>query len=231
MYINFERADNMKYDINKLSESDISILDNIVFLDIETSGLNPITCEIIEIGAIKLEKGKVKVFNTLIKNNKEIPIEIFSLCNGLSKEELSKAPRLNDIKHNLIKFLEDKTIVCHNASFEKSFFSYYIPEIKNKIIDSMELATILEPYHKEYNLDYLLKELIYEEEYEQHRALDDAIDTLRVVNTLLYRLKEKEASSLEPLVFKINSYLNKYSLPKWDWSDIIENANYNININ
>lgn len=221
----------MKYDINKLSESDISILDNIVFLDIETSGLNPITCEIIEIGAIKLEKGKVKVFNTLIKNNKEIPIEIFSLCNGLSKEELSKAPRLNDIKHNLIKFLEDKTIVCHNASFEKSFFSYYIPEIKNKIIDSMELATILEPYHKEYNLDYLLKELIYEEEYEQHRALDDAIDTLRVVNTLLYRLKEKEASSLEPLVFKINSYLNKYSLPKWDWSDIIENANYNININ
>ena len=70
MYINFERADNMKYDINKLSESDISILDNIVFLDIETSGLNPITCEIIEIGAIKLEKGKFKVINTLIKNNK-----------------------------------------------------------------------------------------------------------------------------------------------------------------
>ena len=64
----------MKYDINKLSESDISILDNIVFLDIETSGLNPITCEIIEIGAIKLEKGNFKVFNTLIKNNKEIPI-------------------------------------------------------------------------------------------------------------------------------------------------------------
>ena len=81
-------------------------------------------------------------------------MKVFSLCNGLSKEELSKAPRLNDIKHNLIKFLEDKTIVCRNASFEKSFFSYYIPEIKNKIIDSMELATILEPYHKEYNLDY-----------------------------------------------------------------------------
>ena len=31
---------------------------NIIFLDIETSGLNPITCEIIEIGAVKLEKGK-----------------------------------------------------------------------------------------------------------------------------------------------------------------------------
>lgn len=216
----------MKYDVNKLSEAEISILDNIIFLDIETSGLNPVSCEIIEIGAVKITKGKPEFFNTLIKTNKEIPLEIFSLCKGLLKEDFKNAPRLRNIKRELIDFLEDKIIVCHNAYFEKSFFDYHIPEIKNKIIDSMELAVVLEPYHKEYNLDYLLKELVNESECEEHRALNDAIDTIRVVNELLYRLKEKEVSTLEPLTFKINSYLSKYNLPKWDWSNLIENANY-----
>ena len=38
------------------SENDIiSVLDNVVFLDIETSGLNPNKSEIIEIGAVKIK--------------------------------------------------------------------------------------------------------------------------------------------------------------------------------
>ncbi|MGL5313142.1 MAG: helicase C-terminal domain-containing protein [Peptostreptococcaceae bacterium] len=215
----------MKYDIEKLSEEYANVLDNIIFLDIETSGLNPLNCEIIEIGAIKVKDKKIETFNTLIRPNKEIPLEIFSLCSGLNKEDFNNAPRLREIKRDLVNFLEGKVVVCHNASFEKSFFDCYLPEIKNKIIDSMELAAILEPYHKEYNLDYLLKKLISDEEEEEHRALSDSIDTMRVVSNLIYRLKEKEKSTLEPLVFKINSYLSKYNLPKWDWSDILDNAN------
>ena len=216
----------MTNDINKLSEEYANILDNIIFLDIETSGLNPLNSEIIEIGAIKIKNKKTEVFDTLIKANKEIPLEIFSLCNGLNKKDFVNAPSIIEIKGKLINFLEDKVIVCHNAYFEKSFFDYYIPEIKNKIIDSMELATILEPYHKEYNLDYLLKTLISESEYEKHRALTDAIDTMKIVNALICRLKEVEVSTLEPLVFKINSYLSRYNLPRWDWSDIVESYSY-----
>ena len=38
-------------DINKIS----SIAQNVVFVDINTSGVNPYTAEILEIGAIKIE--------------------------------------------------------------------------------------------------------------------------------------------------------------------------------
>lgn len=207
-----------------------SIVQNVVFLDLETSGLNPFTAEILEIGAIKIENNKITSFHTLVKNKKEVPLEIFSLCTDLNKEDLKNAPQLSDIKIKLKEFLGDKKIICHNGEFEKKFLAYYIPEIKNEILDSMELAVILEPYHKEYNLEYLKNTLTKDLSSEKHRALEDVIDTIKVVNALLLRLKDEEskAMTLENLTFKINSTLNRFGLNKWAWSEIIDEGNYNL---
>lgn len=212
--------------INKIK----SIVQDVVFLDLETSGLNPFTAEILEIGAIKIENNKITSFHTLVKNKKEVPLEIFSLCTDLKKEDLNNAPNLLDIKGNLIRFLGDKKIICHNGEFEKKFLEHYIPEIKNEILDSMELAVILEPYHKEYNLEYLKNTLTKDSTNEKHRALEDTIDTIKVVNALLLRLKDEESKSmtLENLTFKINSTLNRFGLNKWTWSEIIDEGNYDI---
>lgn len=220
----------MEENIIKIRNDIKSVIDNIIFLDIETSGLNPNKAEIIEIGAVKIKNGEVSTLNTLVKNNKEIPLEIFSLCSDLKKEDFKSALEFKNAKNKLLNFIEDKTIICHNASFEKSFLDINIPELKNKIIDSMELAAILEPYHKEFNLDYLKKTITNKYEDEKHRALEDAIDTLEVVNSLLFRLKKKEESeyTLEPLTFRINSYLNKFGLKPWEWSKLIEDGNYDI---
>ena len=66
---------------------------------------------------------------------------------------------------------------------------------------------------------------------EKHRALDDVVDTIKVVNALLMRLKDKENKSmtLENLTFRINTTLNRFGLNKWSWSEIIDRGNYNIN--
>ena len=207
-----------------------SVVQDVVFLDLETSGLNPFTAEILEIGAIKVENNKITSFHSLVKNKKEVPIEIFSLCTGLKKDDLYNAPNLIEIKEKLKDFLGDKKIICHNGEFEKKFLEHYIPEIKNEILDSMELAVILEPYHKEYNLEYLKNTLTKDLSNEKHRALDDVIDTIKVVNSLLLRLKNEESKSmtLENLTFKINSALNRFGLNKWIWSEIIDNGDYNI---
>ncbi len=207
-----------------------SIVQNVVFLDLETSGLNPFKAEILEIGAIKIDNNKATSFHTLIKNKKEVPLEIFSFCTNLKKEELSKAPNLYDIKNKLKEFLGDKKIICHNGELQKKFLEYYIPEIKNEILDSMELSAILEPYHKEYNLEYLKNTLTKDLSCEKHRALDDVIDTIKVVNALLLRLKNEESKSgtFENLTFKINSTLNRFGLNKWIWSHIIDEGNHNL---
>ena len=213
-------------DINKIS----SIVQNVVFVDINTSGVNPYTAEILEIGAIKIENNKSASFHTFVKNKKEVPLEIFSLCTNLEQKHLDNAPSLYEIKRKFIEFLGDKKIICHNDEFEKSFLNHYIPEIKNQIIDSVELSVILEPYHKEYNLEYLKNTLTKDKSSQKHRALDDAINTIKVVNALLMRLKDKESKSmtLENLTFKINNTLNRFSLGKWIWSEIIDNGNYDL---
>lgn len=207
-----------------------SVVQDVVFLDLETSGLNPFSAEILEIGAIKVENNKITSFHTFIKNKKEVPLEIFSLCTDLNKEDLNNAPNLIDIKRDLIGFLGDKKVICHNGEFEKKFLAHYIPEIKNEILDSMELSAILEPYHKEYNLEYLKNVLTNDSSSEKHRALDDAIDTIKVVNALLMRLRDEENKSmtLENLTFKINSTLNRFGLDKWKWSQIIDGGNYDL---
>lgn len=213
-------------DINKIK----SIVQDVVFLDLETSGLNPHNSEILEIGAIKSENNKLTSFHTFVKNKREIPLEIFSLCTDLKQSDLDNAPTLCEIKKNLIEFLGDKKIICHNGEFERAFLNHFIPEIKNEILDSMELMVILEPYHKEYNLEYLKNTLTKDKSIEKHRAIDDVVDTINIINAVLMRLKDKEskAMTLENLTFKINSTLNRFGLNKWIWSELIDNGNYNI---
>ena len=213
-------------DINKIK----SIVQDVVFIDLETSGLNPHNSEILEIGAIKSENNKLTSFHTFVKNKREIPLEIFSLCTDLKQSDLDNAPTLCEIKKNLIDFLGDKKIICHNGEFERAFLNHFIPEIKNEILDSMELMVILEPYHKEYNLEYLKNTLTKDKSIEKHRAIDDVVDTINIINAVLMRLKDKEskAMTLENLTFKINSTLNRFGLNKWIWSELIDNGNYNI---
>lgn len=213
-------------DINKIK----SIVQDVVFIDLETSGLNPYNSEILEIGAIKSENNKLTSFHTFVKNKREIPLEIFSLCTDLKQSDLDNAPTLCEIKKKLIDFLGDKKIICHNGEFERAFLNHYIPEIKNEILDSMELMVILEPYHKEYNLEYLKNTLTKDKSIEKHRAIDDVVDTINIINAVLMRLKDKEskAMTLENLTFKINSTLNRFGLNKWIWSELIDNGNYNI---
>ena len=213
-------------DINKIK----SIVQDVVFIDLETSGLNPYNSEILEIGAIKSENNKLTSFHTFVKNKREIPLEIFSLCTDLKQSDLDNAPTLCEIKKNLIDFLGDKKIICHNGEFERAFLNHFIPEIKNEILDSMELMVILEPYHKEYNLEYLKNTLTKDKSIEKHRAIDDVVDTINIINAVLMRLKDKEskAMTLENLTFKINSTLSRFGLNKWIWSELIDNGNYNI---
>ncbi|MEF9992042.1 MAG: helicase C-terminal domain-containing protein [Romboutsia sp.] len=207
-----------------------SLVNNVVFLDIEVSGINPIKSEILEIGAIKIKNKEGEILNTIINNKKEIPIEIYSICSGMNKNDFENAPTLENIKKDIEDFLEDNIIICHNIDNVKKFMNYYIPNVQNEIIDVMELSVILEPYHNDYSLDYLNKVMINKSNNQKNRALSDAIDTLNIVNALLMRLKKKEESTLEPLIFKINSYLKKYNLERWQWVNIIEDANYDIKL-
>jgi ATP-dependent DNA helicase DinG len=154
-----------------------SILNNLIFLDIETTGIDPKNDKIIEIGAVKIKDKVVTRFNTLVNPNRAVPLNIFDLCKGITQEELDKAKSLDQIWLELLAFIEDLPLVCHNAGFEESFL-----EVDNKFLDSLELIAILFPELPEFNLQYLIKRFLPEYKEEIHRGLSDSEDTIRVLN-------------------------------------------------
>ena len=110
---------------------------------------------------------------------------------------MDKAPKLEEIKDDFLEFIEDKIIICHNKQFEEKFLEFHIGELKNKFLDSMELACVLEPFQREFNLDYLKKQITKDKNDEIHRALSDTIDTIDVVNALILRFKDRLEKELE----------------------------------
>jgi ATP-dependent DNA helicase DinG len=64
-----------------------SILNNLIFLNIETTGIDPISNKVIEIGAIKIRDKVVTKFNTLVNPNISVPLN-----KGILQEELDTAP-------------------------------------------------------------------------------------------------------------------------------------------
>lgn len=208
-----------------------SILKNVIFMDIETTGLDSSLNdgvkhkgEIIEIGAVKVLDDKVYTYRTLIRPEGFVPKFTFQLCKGLTMDMLLEAPTLEEVKDEFLEFIGDMPLVCHNAEFEKTFLKYYIKpdiDISNKFLDSMELVAILFPYFKEYNLDYLIKSVTTIDRDEMHRGLEDSIDTIYVVNSILIKYFN---STLDYL--SISSWFD--DIDKWQWCDYLlppENIN------
>lgn len=195
-----------------------SILNNVIYLDIETTGLDENISEIIEIGAVKIKDGEISTYSTLIKPRGRIPIEIYKLCSGLNESELYSARSLNVIKPELLEFLGDLPLICHNGNFERRFFKAYIKEIENEIMDSMELCAILELERKEYNLEALLQDMTTIKKNEAHRGLEDSIDTLIVVNALLCRLFDREEKDIKKKSLYLQITKNYEHLQEWCWT-------------
>ena len=61
-----------------------------------------------------------------------------------------------DDKVNIIKFIGGYNVICHSSYI----FRMYMKNIYNKeILDSKELSAILEPYYREYDIEYLLSKV------------------------------------------------------------------------
>ncbi|OPJ59721.1 exonuclease domain-containing protein [Clostridium oryzae] len=185
-----------------------SVLNNVVFLDIETTGLDASNDKIIEIGAVKIKDKQVSRFSTLVNPHISVSLNILDLCEGITEQQLQSAPELDQVMKELLSFIEDFPLVCHNAAFEQSFL-----KIDNKFLDSLELIAILFPELPEFNLQYVIQKFLTGNRQEKHRGLSDSEDTLAVLN---YAVSDF-------------FYENGYTLPisiteltEWNWYKYLE---------
>ena len=98
-----------------------SLDDNYVVFDIETTGLSNLTCKIIEIGAVRVEKGEVvDRFSEFVNPEVPIPFRITELT-SITDEMVQDAPPIEVILPRFREFCQGAVLVAHNADFDTGF--------------------------------------------------------------------------------------------------------------
>lgn len=97
------------------------MIDTYVAIDLETTGTNPAEDRIIEVGAAKVECGRVvSTFSTFVNPQISISPRITSLT-GITDEDVAGAPVIADIIADMIAYTKDVPILGHNVIFDYSF--------------------------------------------------------------------------------------------------------------
>ena len=179
-----------------------------VVLDLETTGGSPGINAITEIGAQKVQGGKViGEFQTLV--NPGVPIPPFiTVLTGITEAMLVPAPRIDEVFPQFLEFLgseSETVIVAHNAQFDLSFLKaaaislgYTWP--KFQVLDTVKIArhTLNREEVRNFKLS-TLAEFFKTETTPNHRALDDVRATVAVLHGLIERLGSFDIFTLEEL--------------------------------
>lgn len=162
-----------------------------VVVDIETTGLDSLHCEIIEIGALKVRNNEIiDTFKVLMKASE--PLSPF-ICNltGITDELLAQEGV--DTALGLSEFLlfcEDDVIVGHNVNFDLNFLYdhclFHLGVIfNNDYLDTLMLSRkYLHGAIRNHQLGTLTKYFGFDYSG-AHRALADCEFTYQVYNALL----------------------------------------------
>lgn len=155
-------------------------------VDVETTGLNPITDEIIQISAIRFSNfSPVEAFSTYIKPRQGLRVRAQAI-NGITEADVADAPYIEEIASCFRSFINASgitqypPIVGHNVKFDVQFlvannclhYSYL-----RDYYDTLELSRREYKYYPVYKLDYLARECLKILRTDSHDSFSDALAT------------------------------------------------------
>ena len=171
-----------------------SLDDSYVVFDIETTGFSPAVNKIIEIGAVKVEGGKiVDRFSTFVNPQVPIPFRIEELTH-ISDDMVVDAPTIDVVLPQFLDFCEGCIMVAHNAEFDMSFIKKNALDLGKEfaptVIDTVAMARFLLPTLNRFKLDTVAK-AVGVALNNHHRAVDDAACTAEIFVKFIPMLKER----------------------------------------
>jgi DNA polymerase-3 subunit alpha (Gram-positive type) len=177
-----------------------SLDDSYVVFDIETTGFSATYDKIIEIGAVKVEDGKItEKFSEFVNPKIPIPFRIEQLT-GINDSMVMEAGTIEEILPKFLEFSKDCVMVAHNADFDMGFIFKNARDLELPlsctIVDTVPLARVLLPNLNRYKLDTVAKALNISLE-NHHRAVDDAGCTAEIFVKFVGMLKEQGVSNLD----------------------------------
>ncbi len=151
----------------------------ICVLDVETTGYDLARDQLIEIGAAIMRGPElIGRFQTFVDPLVPIPDEISRLT-GITDDDVAGAPCAEAAVARLIDFVGGRSVLAHNASFDRGFLEKIAGEgaITSTWLDSLVLCRIGLPRLRSHRLQDLADAFAPSEERRAHRAADD-VDAL-----------------------------------------------------
>ena len=185
-----------------VNEKGQTLADVYVVFDLETTGFSPIKDKIIEIGAVRVENGKItEKFSTFVNPKIPIPFTITQLT-GISDQMVMDAPDIKTVLPQFLEFVKDAVLVAHNASFDVGFieqnmrYQNMTPDFTS--VDTVALARVLLPTLTKYKLNVVAKALDISLK-NHHRAVDDAGATAEIFVRFTQMLRDRDILTLSRL--------------------------------
>lgn len=183
-----------------VNEDKQTLDDTFVVFDIETTGFSSVKDRIIEIGAVKVEKGTiVSRYSTFVNPEVPIPFEITKLT-SITDTMVIDAPKIETALPEFMDYVGDAVLVAHNAGFDVGFIEENCKRLgmerRLTSVDTVALARVLLPTLSRYKLNVVAKALGISLE-NHHRAVDDAGATAEIFVKFVEMLKERQITTLK----------------------------------
>ena len=169
-----------------------------VALDTETTGLEPESDRIIEVGAVKFRGDEVVgVFQSFVNPGERLSKFIRDYT-GITQRDVDGAPHFPDVASDLLPFIDGAPVVGHNIGFDLGFLRSHGLPIDGPVSDTYDLGRVFLPWASYHSLTGLAKELDVPV-VRAHRAADDAETTRRVFVALLRIAGETNLETLREI--------------------------------
>ena len=160
----------------------------IVMFDLETTGLDPESCTITEIGAVKIQNGKcTEYFQTLVNPKTPIPQEVVDKTH-ITDEMVASAPTIDEVMPDFYKFVNGAVLSAYNIGFDYAFLKNIGHGLRykfdNERIDCLDVVRQKVASLSNYKLATVSKALNIELK-NAHRALADALAAAKVFIKLM----------------------------------------------
>jgi DNA polymerase III subunit epsilon len=176
-----------------------------VVFDLETTGTSAATCQITEIGAVKVRAGEViGEFATLVDPGTGIP-PFITVLTGITDSMVAAAPRIDSVLPSFLEFIQDAVLVAHNAPFDLGFLkaaceTHGYPWPAPRSVDTAVLARRVLTRDEVPNCRLsTLAARLGARTTPNHRALSDARATVDVLHALFERVGALGVQSLDEL--------------------------------
>lgn len=179
-------------------------------IDLETTGGNPDTEKIIEVGMVKIENRKISEERSFLVNpQKDIPDFVQKLT-GIRKTDVEHAPKIEEVIDEIVEFIGDSILVAHNTSFDIPFMNGVLKKLQKSTLDNKVICTnimtkYLIPDIMSSNLQYM-SQIFNIDHSNAHRAIEDARATGLLLLKYLEMFEEKKIRKVNQLYYPRNKF-------------------------